>query len=58
MSLKEKLGVEEVNRIFVDNKGPIAQLVRVADQLVPGSSPGGTTLKPSKSLTVRVFVFI
>ena len=31
MSLKEKLGVEEVNRIFVDDKGPIAQLVRVAD---------------------------
>ena len=28
------------------------------NQLVPGSSPGGTTNKPSKSLTMRVFVFI
>ena len=27
------------------------------NHLVPGSSPGGTTLKPSKSLTMRVFVF-
>ena len=28
------------------------------NHLVPGSSPGGTTLKPSKSLTMRVFVFL
>ena len=27
------------------------------NQLVPDSSPGGTTLKPSKSLTMGVFVF-
>ena len=27
------------------------------NHLVPGSSPGGTTNKPSKSLTMRVFVF-
>ena len=27
------------------------------NQLVPGSSPGGTTFKPSKSLTMRVLFF-
>ena len=27
------------------------------NHLVPGSSPGGTTLKPSMSLTVRVYFF-
>ncbi len=47
-------------KLYLPSIGTLAQLVeqRTENPCVPGSIPGGTTLKPCNQLIVRVLIYL